>query len=161
MSTPANPAQPDQPLPVRPVADNPVGHSPLGGVASSEVGPGTVSSPATGEPAGPVPATVAPTFAPAPVRVEHWPTPADGAAPLTPMLTRRWASPQSWTIDTYRQLDGYQALPVALGVAPGRVTELIKNSGSPRPRRCRLPDRPEVVVPAAGQHQAQLPGDQR
>ena len=45
------------------------------------------------------------------------------------MLTRRWASPQSWSIDTYRQLDGYQALPLALGVVPGRVTELIKNSG--------------------------------
>ena len=45
------------------------------------------------------------------------------------MLTRRWASPRAWGIDTYRQLDGYQALPIALSVAPGRLTELVKNSG--------------------------------
>ena len=32
-------------------------------------------------------------------------------------------------MSTYRQLDGYQALPLALGVEPGRITELIKNSG--------------------------------
>ena len=58
------------------------------------------------------------------------PAPAPtGPARLTPVLTRRWASPRSWSIDTYRQLDGYQALPLALGVVPGRVTELIKNSG--------------------------------
>ena len=129
MSTPPHPSQPDQPLPIRPVSENPVGDSPLGGVASPEIGPGTLSSPGTGEPAGPVPVTIEPAVAPEPTRVDSWPTPADGAAPLSPVLTRRWASPQSWTIGTYRQLDGYQALPLALGVVPGRVTELIKNSG--------------------------------
>ena len=60
-----------------------------------------------------------------------------GPAPLTPVLTRRWASPRSWSIDTYRQLDGYQALPMALGVERGRVTELIKNHRpAPSPVTC-------------------------
>ena len=45
------------------------------------------------------------------------------------MLTRRWASPAVVEHVTYRQLDGYQALPLALGVDQGRITELIKNSG--------------------------------
>ena len=84
-----------------------------------------------------------------------------GPAPLTPVLTRRWASPRSWSIDTYRQLDGYQALPMALGRRTGPGHRADQELRPARPRRRRLPDRPEVVVPAAGQHQAQLPGDQR
>ena len=50
-------------------------------------------------------------------------------APLTPMLTRRWASPRSWTMDTYEQLDGYQGLRTALAAQPGQLVELIKASG--------------------------------
>jgi NADH-quinone oxidoreductase subunit F len=42
-------------------------------------------------------------------------------APLTPVLTRRWASPRSWDISTYRQLDGYQAVRTALTVEPDRL----------------------------------------
>ena len=57
------------------------------------------------------------------------PTPPTGPARLTPVLTRRWASPRSWSMDTYRSTDGYQALPQALAVEPGRVIELMKNSG--------------------------------
>src|SRR6266496_1562575 len=30
--------------------------------------------------------------------------------PLTPVLTKRWLSPRSWTLDTYQRLEGYQAL---------------------------------------------------
>ena len=60
---------------------------------------------------------------------EHWPTPDRRRAPLTPVLTRRWASPRSWSIGTYRQLDGYQALRTALAVEPDRLIELVKNSG--------------------------------
>jgi NADH-quinone oxidoreductase subunit F len=57
-------------------------------------------------------------------------TPEAGrGAPLTPVLTRRWASPRSWSIGTYRQLDGYQALRSALTVEPDRLVELVKNSG--------------------------------
>ncbi len=50
-------------------------------------------------------------------------------APLTPMLTRRWASPQSWTMATYEQLDGYQGLKAALKAQPGQLVELMKQSG--------------------------------
>jgi len=48
---------------------------------------------------------------------------------MTPVLTRRWASPQSWSIKTYSSLDGYQALPRALAVEPARIVELLKDSG--------------------------------
>jgi NADH-quinone oxidoreductase subunit F len=51
------------------------------------------------------------------------------AAPLSPVLTRRWASPRSWTIDTYESLDGYQGLRSALQGQPGQLIELMKASG--------------------------------
>ena len=31
------------------------------------------------------------------------------ADPITPVLTRRWAEPRSWSIDTYERTGGYQA----------------------------------------------------
>ena len=34
--------------------------------------------------------------------------------PLTPVLTKRWLSPRSWTLETYEQLEGYQGLRKAL-----------------------------------------------
>ncbi|HEX3816520.1 MAG TPA: NADH-quinone oxidoreductase subunit NuoF [Mycobacteriales bacterium] len=34
--------------------------------------------------------------------------------PLSPVLTKRWQAPQSWTLATYERLDGYQALRKAL-----------------------------------------------
>jgi NADH-quinone oxidoreductase subunit F len=140
VSTP--PSQPGAPDAVPPPAATPVAES----ATTRPTGPGTFSSPGTGEPPSPIPVTIEPPVAPpagpagpmsldAALRgatsgaVQDWPTPADGAAPLTPMLTRRWASPRSWSIGTYRQLDGYQALPIALGVDPARLTELVKNSG--------------------------------
>ncbi|GGM03750.1 NADH-quinone oxidoreductase subunit NuoF [Nakamurella endophytica] len=52
-----------------------------------------------------------------------------GGAALTPVLTRRWSAPSSWTLASYRSLDGYQALPQALAVEPGRLVELMKASG--------------------------------
>ena len=33
---------------------------------------------------------------------------------LTPVLTRRWLSPRSWSMQTYERLEGYQALRTAL-----------------------------------------------
>jgi NADH-quinone oxidoreductase subunit F len=48
---------------------------------------------------------------------------------LTPVLTRRWAAPESWTIDTYTRLDGYKALRAALAAHPDRLIQLIKDSG--------------------------------
>ena len=51
--------------------------------------------------------------------------------------------------------------PIALKVEPGRITELIKNSGLRGRGGAGFPTGHEVVVPAQGQHQAELPGDQR
>ncbi len=48
---------------------------------------------------------------------------------LTPVLTRRWLSPTSWTIDTYRQFEGYSALRTALSAHPDQLIQLIKDSG--------------------------------
>ena len=49
--------------------------------------------------------------------------------PLTPVLTRRWQSPRSWSIDTYEQLEGYQALRTALTAHPDQLIQLVKDSG--------------------------------
>ncbi|MDQ3988856.1 MAG: NADH-quinone oxidoreductase subunit F, partial [Actinomycetota bacterium] len=48
---------------------------------------------------------------------------------LTPVLTRRWLSPTSWTIDTYHQFEGYSALRKALSAHPDQLIQLIKDSG--------------------------------
>src|SRR3712207_7922524 len=48
---------------------------------------------------------------------------------LTPVLTRRWLSPRSWTLDTYHQFEGYRALRKALSAEPEQLVQLIKDSG--------------------------------
>ncbi len=48
---------------------------------------------------------------------------------LAPVLTRRWLSPASWSIDTYTQLEGYRALRTALAAHPDQLIQLIKDSG--------------------------------
>ncbi len=50
-------------------------------------------------------------------------------ARLTPVLTKRWLSPDAWKIDTYQQLDGYTALPKALAAHPDDLIALVKESG--------------------------------
>ena len=49
--------------------------------------------------------------------------------PLTPVLTKRWLSPESWTLRTYEQLEGYQALRHALSMHPDEIIQLVKDSG--------------------------------
>ncbi len=49
--------------------------------------------------------------------------------PLTPVLTRRWQSPRSWSIRTYEQLEGYQAMRHALNAHPDQVIQLVKDAG--------------------------------
>ena len=49
-------------------------------------------------------------------------------AQLTPVLSRYWDEPQSWTLDTYRRHDGYRALQKALGMDPDEVMT-VKDSG--------------------------------
>ncbi|WP_431951751.1 NADH-quinone oxidoreductase subunit NuoF [Nocardia lijiangensis] len=48
---------------------------------------------------------------------------------LTPVLTRYWDDPQSWTIDTYRRHDGYRALRKALRMEPDQVIQAVKDAG--------------------------------
>jgi NADH-quinone oxidoreductase subunit F len=48
---------------------------------------------------------------------------------LTPVLTRYWDDPQSWTMDTYRRHDGYQALGKALRMEPDQVIQTVKDAG--------------------------------
>lgn len=48
---------------------------------------------------------------------------------LTPVLSSYWDQPSSWTLDTYRHHDGYQALDKALSMAPDDVIALVKDSG--------------------------------
>jgi NADH-quinone oxidoreductase subunit F len=48
---------------------------------------------------------------------------------LTPVLSAYWDEPESWTLDTYRRHDGYQALTTALSMTPDDVITLVKDSG--------------------------------
>ena len=48
---------------------------------------------------------------------------------LTPVLTKRWLSPDAWKMDVYEQLDGYAALQKALDLHPDDLIQLIKDSG--------------------------------
>ncbi|MET8777339.1 NADH-quinone oxidoreductase subunit NuoF [Nocardia sp. NPDC050713] len=48
---------------------------------------------------------------------------------LTPVLTEYWDDPQSWTIHTYRQHDGYQAVRKALRMEPDQVIQTVKDAG--------------------------------
>jgi NADH-quinone oxidoreductase subunit F len=48
---------------------------------------------------------------------------------LTPVLTKRWMSPDAWRINTYEKLDGYLGLKKALKAHPDDLIQLIKDSG--------------------------------
>jgi NADH-quinone oxidoreductase subunit F len=48
--------------------------------------------------------------------------------PLTPVLTKRWLSPRSWTLETYEKLEGYQGLRKALDMAPDDIISVVKDS---------------------------------
>ena len=49
--------------------------------------------------------------------------------PLTPVLTKRWAEPESWTLATYERTEGYLGLRKALAMEPDAVIGLVKESG--------------------------------
>ncbi|AHK29770.1 NADH oxidoreductase (quinone), F subunit [Rhodococcus opacus PD630] len=49
--------------------------------------------------------------------------------PLTPVLSRYWDEPESWTLDTYRRHDGYEALQKALRMEPDEVISTVKEAG--------------------------------
>ncbi|MBB5954779.1 NADH-quinone oxidoreductase subunit F [Saccharothrix tamanrassetensis] len=48
---------------------------------------------------------------------------------LTPVLTKRWLSPRSWTLKTYERLEGYTALRKALTAHPDQLIQQCKDSG--------------------------------
>ena len=48
---------------------------------------------------------------------------------LTPILTKFWDDPQSWTLATYEENEGYQALKKALGMKPADLVQMTKDSG--------------------------------
>ena len=49
--------------------------------------------------------------------------------PLTPVLSRYWDEPESWTLDTYRRHDGYEGLQKALRMEPDEVIATVKEAG--------------------------------
>jgi NADH-quinone oxidoreductase subunit F len=56
--------------------------------------------------------------------------PSRGAlAKLTPVLTKRWLSPDAWKIGVYERLDGYTALRKAFKAQPDELIALMKDSG--------------------------------
>ena len=48
---------------------------------------------------------------------------------LTPILTRFWDDPMSWTMATYEKNDGYKALRKALTMPPAELVQMTKDSG--------------------------------
>jgi len=48
---------------------------------------------------------------------------------LTPVLTKRWLSPEAWKISVYERLDGYSALRKAMKAHPDDLIQLVKDSG--------------------------------
>ncbi|GAA1892255.1 NADH-quinone oxidoreductase subunit NuoF [Lapillicoccus jejuensis] len=48
---------------------------------------------------------------------------------LTPILTKFWDHPQSWTLATYEDHEGYDALKKALGMSQADLVALTKDSG--------------------------------
>jgi NADH-quinone oxidoreductase subunit F len=49
--------------------------------------------------------------------------------PLTPVLTKHWLGPESWTLRNYTELGGYEALRTALATPPDDLVALVKDSG--------------------------------
>jgi NADH-quinone oxidoreductase subunit F len=56
-------------------------------------------------------------------------------APVTPVLTKRWLSPRSWSLKTYEQLEGYTAIRKALRGTPEQLVELVAGAAAPGSRR--------------------------
>ena len=48
---------------------------------------------------------------------------------LTPVMTYRWAEPESWTLATYERTEGYEALRTALAMEPDAIIALVKDAG--------------------------------
>ena len=84
-------------------------------------------------------------------------TPTAQATPLTPVISRYWDDPESWTLATYQRHDGYQAMKKALAMEPDAVIGDRQGLRAARPRRRGLLHRHEVVVHPAGRHRCRPP----
>ena len=49
--------------------------------------------------------------------------------PLTPVISRFWDDPESWTLQTYHRHGGYEAMKKALAMEPDEVIGMVKDSG--------------------------------
>ncbi|MGC4935197.1 NADH-quinone oxidoreductase subunit NuoF [Gordonia sp. DT30] len=55
--------------------------------------------------------------------------PAEHEPAQTPVLSRHWSEPESWTLENYLRHNGYRGLRSALDMAPDAVIEAVKASG--------------------------------
>lgn len=51
------------------------------------------------------------------------------ATTLTPILSRFWSEPESWTLDTYNKYRGYEGLKTSLSMDPSDIVSTVKDSG--------------------------------
>ncbi|QMU22135.1 NADH-quinone oxidoreductase subunit NuoF [Gordonia rubripertincta] len=69
----------------------------------------------------------------APSSAEHAPsaaeTPPEPEPPETPVLSRHWDEPESWSLTNYLRHNGYRGLRTALDTPPDDVIEMVKASG--------------------------------
>ncbi|MFG2038940.1 NADH-quinone oxidoreductase subunit NuoF [Dactylosporangium sp. NPDC048998] len=61
--------------------------------------------------------------------LDHHQPSQESLSKLTPVLTKRWLSPDAWKIDVYERLDGYTALRKAFKAHPDDLIQLVKDSG--------------------------------
>ncbi|MGW8813351.1 NADH-quinone oxidoreductase subunit NuoF [Gordonia terrae] len=71
----------------------------------------------------------APSEARSRVETTSQPPSREPEPPETPVLSRHWDEPESWTLDNHRRHNGYRALSTALTTPPDDIIETIKASG--------------------------------
>src|SRR6202165_1032338 len=126
--------RPHAPWPACPTRAWPGGTSRLRG--TTRVGPGRPPWPGCGLPRSAAwkhrpPPTARPNPPPPkPTRAQRIRKPKmTPSTPLTPVLSRYWDDPESWSMQTYRRHDGYRALEKALTMDPDDVIAAVKDSG--------------------------------
>ena len=75
---------------------------------------------------------------------------------MEPILTKYVREPNSYTLDFFVKHEGYDGLKKALGDDAERRHRTGEGVGAARPRRRRLPDRPEVAVRPQGHAEAEV-----
>ena len=75
---------------------------------------------------------------------------------MEPILTKYIREPNSYTLDFSVKHGAYEGLKKALGMTAGRRHRAGEGVGPARPRRRRLPDRPEVAVRPQGHAAAEV-----